>query len=390
MLVRTPKRITRLFLSAALIASVSTGCATTEGDADTQADTAPEDTFDVAVTDLTDPPPDTTEPGDKGAGDVPLSPMAAKRAKVLAYIAGLPQGDTNRVLSGQHVGFGDGVPNGFGKYMTALEEATGKTAALLSVDFGYGKLNTESVWDLSIPNQVLIDFWNEGGLVTISWHARNPWTGGSAWDKMGQVNGPVDLSDLLTEGTDAHTTWMGQLDTIAGALAELRDAGVVVIWRPFHECTAGSFWWGQRGAIDSGQFVSMWRQMHDLFTGEKGLDNLLWNYNAGDTDKTPADFAYPGDAYADLVSEDDYSVGHLLEGYDALTALGKPYALGEVGPNEPDGTYDYLELIDVIRSTYPKVTYWNSWGGPPQADWSMVGNLNADALLDDPWVITQD
>jgi len=80
----------------------------------------------------------------------------------------------------------------------------------------------------------------------------------------------VDLNTLLAAGTETHTRWMGELDQIARGLQELEDAGVVVLWRPFHEMNGGWFWWG---AHDPETFIQVWRQMFDYLAKTKGLDN---------------------------------------------------------------------------------------------------------------------
>ncbi len=64
------------------------------------------------------------------------------------------------------------------------------------------------------------------------WHARSPWAGISSWDTE-----QADLVELLTPGTEVNAAWMAELDHIAAAITELRDAGVAVLWRPFHEMT---------------------------------------------------------------------------------------------------------------------------------------------------------
>jgi hypothetical protein len=74
-------------------------------------------------------------------------------------------------------------------------------------------------------------------------------------------------------------------------------------------------------------------------------------------------------------------------------------ALGEFGPGqtwiEPqDGDYDYLQLLNLLRSRYPRTLFWLSWH-----DWveegqpvymSIAKNLNAAALMNDPCVTSRD
>ena len=69
--------------------------------------------------------------------------------------------------------------------------------------------------------------------------------------------------------------WMHELDILAAGLGELQDAGVVVLWRPFHEVNGDWFWWGGKKPET---FIRVWRHMFDYFTKTKKLNNLLWVY----------------------------------------------------------------------------------------------------------------
>ena len=81
-----------------------------------------------------------------------------------------------------------------------------------------------------------------------------------------------NLVKLITPGTATNRAWMAELDKVADGLAELRDAGVVVLWRPFHEMTfIETFWWDS-GAHpgDPEPFINMWRYLFDYFTYTNG------------------------------------------------------------------------------------------------------------------------
>ena len=92
-------------------------------------------------------------------------------------------------------------------------------------------------------NSYLIDYWNNGGLVTLYMHPGYP--GGT-------------YRDILTPGTAPNTTWTGVLSSIADGLEELQDAGVVVLWRPYHEM-CGRFWWGAYHLKDPALFFELWK-----------------------------------------------------------------------------------------------------------------------------------
>jgi len=330
----------------------------------------------VAV--ATGPDPSAPEPANPGAS------QDARR--VLHFLAGLPKGRRDRVLSGQHLSGGRDAAFGYGQYVTRLYHTSGRWAALVGADYGNGRTPA----DISEENRVLIDHWNAGGLVTVSYHAHNPWTGGESWDL-----GSRNLVELITPGTTANRVWMAELDKVAVGLAELRDAGVVVLWRPFHEMTfTDTFWW------DSGAhpghprpFIDMWRHMFDYFTYVKGLDNLLWVYSVANNEhNNPVLLAmYPGAEYVDVVGVDVYDDAAQIrgEGYERLISLGKPFALTELGPRTRDGSYDNLTTIEAIRERYPVTTYFLQWSSWTDSAVAIVDNRNASALMNDRWVVTR-
>ncbi|RPI01525.1 MAG: T9SS C-terminal target domain-containing protein [Calditrichaeota bacterium] len=327
------------------------------------------------------------------AGINPANGQASESCiKVLRYIADLKNRDENRVLSGQNCGHGQGIQSVYPDLMTKLEEQTGKTCALLGVDYGLvDKL------DYQTTNRVLIEHWNKGGLVTISWHPDNPWTGGDSWDTR-----LADLTELIDPQSSVYTSWMAELKKIGDALRPLRDAGVVVLWRPFHEMNGNWFWWCMNSHPNDPQpYVNVWKHMFTLFSDTYGLNNLLWVFSTTskrDASWTrPVDYYYPGSEYVDMVGVDIYSNIISITDYKVFQDLGKPIALTEFGPGDASsggGDYDNTKTIKAIRAKYPAITYWLQWH-----DWdsngtrvhkSIVYNKNAAQLLNDPWVITRD
>ncbi len=51
----------------------------------------------------------------------------------------------------------------------------------------------------------------------------------------------VDLAALLDEKSASHAGWMKELDRVAEGLEQLKQAEVVVLWRPFHEMNGDWF-----------------------------------------------------------------------------------------------------------------------------------------------------
>lgn len=111
-----------------------------------------------------------------------------------------------------------------------------------------------------------------------------------------------DIQQAVIAGTPENQELLAKFDLIAAELKKLRDAHVPVIWRPFHECSGGWFWWGAKGAAP---FIQAWRLMFDRFTRVHGLTNLIWEYNPTDSTTKLASW-YPGDDVVDIISLDVY------------------------------------------------------------------------------------
>ncbi len=296
---------------------------------------------------------------------------------VLNYFYSLSDKTENRILSGQFTNFGDGSNL---KIMRQIHDATGQWPALMGTDyadFPRGSITTK------IPNAAAIEYWRQGGLVHVMAHMYNPANpkGGGLRDR------GVDIADVLKEGTDTHKRWMTQLDQIADGLLELKAAGVVVLWRPFHEMNGGWFWWG---AQKPESFIAVWRHMFDYFSDVKGLDNLLWVYGPNHGDKTAA--YYAGDDFVDLVGLDaytDFLDPEHVRGYAEIAAINKPFGFSEYGPHassNPPGDYDYRKFLDGVKKYFPKTCYFMSWN----AKWSLASNQFVKEMLDDPSIANRD
>lgn len=122
---------------------------------------------------------------------------------------------------------------------------------------------------------------------------------------------------------------MEPVDVIAEELKRFKDAGIPILWRPFHESEGVWFWWSAKGPEVARK---LYKLMFDYYVNEKQLDNLLWVWNS------PLKEGYPGDEYVDVISRDlypetdeptDYS-----KEYEELvnnTTRNKVAALAEIG-----------------------------------------------------------
>lgn len=311
------------------------------------------------------------------------SPQAQQ---VYSWLAGLPERDEQRLIIGHFGGYSDST---FGMAQTnELAVQTGELPGMLSCDYGKGWDIAPYITDVITYgcNQGLIEYSQLGGLVTVSLHLPSP-----AYHNGGHFREllPTEEMEQLVDGqTEIGARWRDVLDAIADGLQELRDAGVVTLFRPFHEMNGDWFWWCATGynALDerrAAAFRSMWRHMYDYFADERGLDNLIWVY-APDANREHKTAYYPGEDYADIAGLDAYVQDpRLVAGYTEMLALGKPFAFTEIGPQVTDGTFNYGQWIDAIREKYTQAVYVLAWNDT----WGPGSNEGADKLMTDPLVM---
>jgi hypothetical protein len=257
--------------------------------------------------------------------------------------------------------------------------------------------------DLTTPEHraqlraVLLAHSDDGGLIGLSWHADNPFTGGHSDDRSG-----VDLTELADPdhpATPGAIAWAAMLDGIAVELQHLADAGAVVLFRPFHESNGNWFWWGQRNPAD---FEAAWRGLFRYLTTTKGFHNLLWVYAAnrslGDAASDPTRF-FPGVDVVDIVGLDIYDddlsdAPPDAAGYDAMVGLARPFAITEYGaanfPIAHDGAQNLpnSKVLQLIKDHYPATVLASAWYSSDGNNWQISDKPDPGTLLSDPWAIT--
>jgi len=312
-------------------------------------------------------------------GIIPANPNASAETKaLLQYLRSLSSRSDKKVLSGQFVARESAYEND----VIGLYNQTGYWPALLGIDYYHETWEKDPKYDNM--NRLAIDYWNKKGLVTINIHPSNPQTGGKARD------GRINLEDVLTPGTASNIAWTRQLKLIANGLDELQDAGVVVLWRPFHEM-CGGWWWGMNSDEPPSLFYCLWKQMFDYFTYDRQLNNLLWVYTSGEC----FDTYYPGDDYVDINGADYYGNEPWLAEFQQniqISISAKPFALTEFGPVSwktdtvmSSPKFDFNILLDAIKNNLIETIWFLEWHGV----WSMAEHLNAEDLLSDPIIINR-
>ncbi|SDX46322.1 glycosyl hydrolase [Paenibacillus sp. CF384] len=311
---------------------------------------------------------------DKAAAAVsPINANASQEARdLLAYLYSL---EGTNILSGQH-NFLES-PDYWTNQVYAI---TGKYPAVHGYEMGAISGQTEAQLDDQRQAVVdsAIDWYENGGIVTMMYHANKPGTG-YCWSECVQAGtSETEFNQIVTPGTTQYDQLIANIDLVAGYLEQLRDAGVPVLWRPFHEMNGGWFWWGQQP-----NYYKLWDIMYDRFTNYHGLNNLIWVWNAN-TPNTPWGAPYstyfPGIDKVDVLAVDVYNNDYQQSYHDDLQTLsqGKIISIGECGEHPNPST---------LASSQTKYRWFMTWG-----EFLTNGNTTAQtqALYSDSRVLTLD
>lgn len=202
--------------------------------------------------------------------------------------------------------------------MNYIEENTGKLPAIRGLDFMHN--------DFDGVTKRAKEWWEKGGIPTICWHTGADFASGYNESKDDNIN----WDEAFVPGSDTYNALLAGMDRAVPYLQQLEDAGVPVLWRPFHELDGGWFWWSKGGADN---FVKLWQLMYSRYTDYWGLDNLIWVYGYSGNGVNMGAW-YPGDSYVDLVGADSYTPGangSLYEECEELAPEGMPVVFHECG-----------------------------------------------------------
>jgi len=259
------------------------------------------------------------------AGDT--SSIAVKRTAVLSYVRELQK--NKQTLVGVQV-------NEYEVYIDCtsadrLAEQTGARPAILGLEL----MNAIAYppYAAYLTDRALTQT-AAGGLVTMSWHERNPvevCPRGEFFDCVKKPMTAETLKAVLTKGTPEYKLWLADVDAIAKVLRALGDRGMVILFRPYHEMNGGWFWWGKQDA-----YPQLWDALYDELAVRHKLDNLIWVWSS-DRDTPDAQLYSPLRHKPDIVGIDVYETDPDSPKYDAgranlaATFGATPFALSEVG-----------------------------------------------------------
>ena len=250
----------------------------------------------------------------------------------------------------------------------------------------------------------IIKHYERGGIITISWHPRNPVTTidgggpagqkfpeGSAWD----VTDSTVVKKILEGGShhEKFQVWMNRLGDFLADLKTSDGQKIPFMFRPWHENSGSWFWWGEKlCTVD--EYKALWNLLQD-YLRDRGFDNVVWAYSPGCQDNLTAERLldrYPGDDRVDMLGLDGYQwqpeekEQFIARGRQNLEVLcqvakehGKIPALTECGmKNLTEPTWWTSTLLPTVEG-YP-ISYllvWRNykgeWFGPspskPDADY---------------------
>ncbi len=249
-----------------------------------------------------------------------------------------------------------------------VRDVCGKYPAIIGFDMGRIELGDSLSLD-KVPFDYIVKVANShianGGIVTFSWHPRNPLTGGDAWDVSS-----TEVVKSIIPGGQKHEVFMNWLKKAADLLESV-NGGNGIIFRPWHENYGNWFWWGGKLCTDE-EYQSLWDMTYDYMVNERGLTGLLWAFSPNaDVDKEGYMSRYPGDEIIDLFGLDAYQYGS-AEDFKALLKdrlayvkelaqeHEKLYALTETGHEGIPEEKWWTEVLDsAIKDT--GISYVLTW-----------------------------
>ena len=236
-----------------------------------------------------------------------------------------------------------------------VKAVTGKYPAVMGVEIGGiemgDRASLDSV-DFGLIRKAVLTHAERGGVVTVSWHPRNPLTGGDTWD----VSSDGVVASLL-EGGALHDLFM---DTWLPRLGDFLESleGTPVIFRPWHESNGNWFWWGDN-LCTAQQYRDLYRTTWTYLVKARGLKDILWCYspNSGISPEGYMD-RYPGDDIVDILGLDHYE----FVGADGVEESGVRFA-GELKR--------CLTFLNVLATDHRKLMCLSETGleGLPDPQW---------------------
>ncbi len=276
-------------------------------------------------------------------------------------------------------------------------ELVGDYPGVMGFELGGIEKGDEKSLD-SVPftriREEVIKHYERGGIITISWHPRNPLLGTTAWiekdvkaydeavsalanigrkDLIGKIDNPKNtVASILPNGKENKTfmKWLERLGDFFTSLKDKKGNQIPFIFRPYHENTGSWFWWGKDNCSEQ-QYLELWKMTQEYINNQINLkDYIVWSYSPS-WSSPDALKRYPGDDNIQLLGTDVYQWGstedfqkNLDTELSLLTQLGKVHnktvAITECGyQNSPDPTW-WQRVFKPVIEKY-KFVYFLPW-----------------------------
>lgn len=239
-----------------------------------------------------------------------------------------------------------------------ITAAAGKAPAIVGFDYIHLASSPSNWIDYGDITPVK-DAWDNGAIPQIMWH----WNVPRLNNKKAQLStapSRFSPSNAMVPGNWEYDIMEKDIKNVAAYLKLIQDAGIPVIFRPFHEAAGDYgygpwFWWGAEGVEVTKQ---LWDHLRSKLMDEYGIHNLIWVWTVQTLDSgqladiSKLQSAYPGNDKCDFVGVDIYSNDDLFSDFDTfyltreLVEGKKMVALSECG-----------KLFDP-EVTFPKGETW--------------------------------
>ena len=213
-------------------------------------------------------------------------------------------------------------------------------------------------WDENFRANAVTNAWKRDTMPVLTWESR-PISSGN--DRVEEPD--YELPDIIG---DKKNGVAGSFDNYLRKYAKaIVKTGLPLGIRLDHEMNGVWYPWsetdGSGKSINNnrvGDYVKMWKHVHDIFEAEGANDLVIWIWSPNITNNLPAshrtsaflEALYPGDKYVDWVglsgylrpaykSDNDFSFGYTFDrSLDELRRItSKPIFLAEIGASETGG-----------------------------------------------------
>ena len=286
----------------------------------------------------------------------------------------------------------------YDKDSSDVKNVCGDYPAIMGFDLGGIEMGDQKNLD-SVPftrmTEEIKNHYQRGGIVTLSWHPRNPLTtiegGGNAGQKFPEgtawdTTDSTVVKQILGEGEvhDRFQTWMQRVSDFLTTLKTDDGEKIPVIFRPWHENSGSWFWWGEKLCTVE-EYQALWNLLQDKLIAD-GYDNLVWSYSPGCQDNLTAErllVRYPGDDRVQMIGLDGYQwvpeekdafIARTKQNLEVLCEVAKAHnlipALTETGMKnmtQPDWwTSTLLPAVEQFPISYLLTwrNYKEEWFGP--------------------------